>query len=88
MPPGPNPAASRPLRVEQMGRAWVVVEGLGVVSMHKRWGEAKAALADALKRREAFNKRYQSPDAPPPPEEPPPGSIVEGGSGGAVGGAS
>jgi hypothetical protein len=52
MPPGPNPAANRPLRVSRMGKAWVVVQGLGVVSMHKRWWEAKAALAEALKRQE------------------------------------
>jgi len=78
MPVGPNPAASRPMHVAPFGKAWAVVEGLGVIF----------ASRDKAQCEEELVRRHQSPDAPPPPEEPPPGSIVEGGSGKAVGGAS
>ena len=70
----------RPMHVAPMGRCWVLVEGLGVISMHRLKKEAEAEL----RRRRA----QKSPLAPPPPEEPPPGSIDEGGSDGAVAGAS
>jgi hypothetical protein len=79
MPPGPNPAASRPLHIAPFGKVWAVVEGLGVFFASCDRAEVEAELA----RLQA--KRQKSPLAPPPPEEPPPGSMVEGGSRGAVG---
>jgi hypothetical protein len=82
MPVAPNPAASRPMHVAPFGKAWAVVEGLGVIFASRDKAECEAELACLQA------KRQKSPDAPPPPEEPPPGSIVEGGSGKAAGGAS
>lgn len=45
LPPGPNPAASRPMHVAPFGKAWALVEGLGVISTHKLREEAEAELA-------------------------------------------
>lgn len=51
MPPGPNPHRDDPIHVASFGKVWAVVEGLGVISMHKERAEAEEALAAILKRR-------------------------------------
>lgn len=43
---GPNPAADRPECVRPFGKAWAVVEGLGVISTHATREEAEAAFAE------------------------------------------
>jgi hypothetical protein len=53
LPPGPNPAASRPAHVAAFGRIWAIVETLGVISTHRTREEAEAALAARLERRKA-----------------------------------
>ena len=65
-PTGPNPAASRPLHVAPFGRAWAVVEGLGVYFASVDRAEAEAELA----RLQA--KYHQLPSTPPPPDDPSP----------------
>ena len=54
MPVGPNPHMDDPIHVARFGQAWAVVESLGVISAHKRWREAKAALAAILQQRAAI----------------------------------
>ena len=51
LPPGPNPAATAPLRINPFGKAFALVEGLGVISLHRTRKEAKTALAAARERR-------------------------------------
>ena len=50
---GPNPALKKGLRVEPFANIFAVVEGLGVISLHKTRQEADAALADRAKPHEA-----------------------------------
>jgi hypothetical protein len=52
LPEGPNPAASASIHVEPFVAVFAVVEGLGVISLHRTQEEAQAALAAELERRE------------------------------------
>ena len=49
LPVGPNPAAKKGLRVEPFANIFALVEGLGVISLHKTREEAAAALAERAK---------------------------------------
>jgi hypothetical protein len=51
LPPGPNPAASAPLRVNPFGKIFALVEGLGVISLHRTRDEGEAAFAAEAERR-------------------------------------
>lgn len=51
LPEGPNPAATAPLRVEPFGSIYALVEGLGVISLHRTPEEGKTALEAELERR-------------------------------------
>jgi hypothetical protein len=51
MPVGPNPAASRPLHVAPFGKAWAVVEGLGVIFCSSVQAECEAELERQIQRR-------------------------------------
>jgi hypothetical protein len=42
---GPNPAASRPMHVAPFGKAWALVEGLGVIFASRDKAECEAELA-------------------------------------------
>ena len=46
-----NPHAYDPLHVEPYGKAWALVEGLGVITTHKTKPEAETALAAERNRR-------------------------------------
>jgi hypothetical protein len=48
---GPNPAASRGLRVRPFANIFALVESLGVISLHRTEQEAKTALEAELERR-------------------------------------
>ena len=50
---GPNPAAKKGLRVEPFANIFAVVEGSGVISLHKTREQAAAALADRAKPHQA-----------------------------------
>jgi hypothetical protein len=52
---GPNPAALKGPRVEPFGTGFALVEGLGVISLHRGETEAKTALEAYLERRERLN---------------------------------
>lgn len=52
MPVGPNPEAAKGLRVKPFANIFALVEGLGVVSLHKCEADAQTALEDELKRRQ------------------------------------
>ena len=53
MPVGPNPAIKKGLRVEPFANIFAVVEGLGVISLHRTREEADAALAGRAKPHQA-----------------------------------
>jgi len=53
LPPGPNPAASKGLRVEPFANIFALIEGLCVISLHPTQAEADAALAARRKPQEA-----------------------------------
>jgi hypothetical protein len=55
MPPGPNPEALKGLRVKPFANIFALVEGLGVISLHKTETDAKAALEGEIERRQRFN---------------------------------
>jgi hypothetical protein len=55
MPVGPNPAASRPMHVAPYGKAWAVVEGLGVIFASRDRAEAEVEL-ERLKRRQGESR--------------------------------
>jgi hypothetical protein len=55
LPVGPNPAASRPMHVAPFGKAWGVVEGLGVIFASRDRAEAEAEL-ERLKRRQGESR--------------------------------
>jgi hypothetical protein len=55
LPVEPNPAASRPMHVAPFGKAWAVVEGLGVIFTSRDRAEAEAEL-EQLKRRQGESR--------------------------------
>ena len=48
---GPNPEATKGLRVKPFANIFALVEGLGVISLHRTEAEAKTALEEWLERR-------------------------------------
>lgn len=56
MPEGPNPEATKGLRVKPFANIFALVEGLGVVSLHQTEAEAQTALEGEVERRIRFNK--------------------------------
>ena len=73
MPPGPNPEALKGLRVKPFANIFALVEGLGVISLHKTEPDAKAALEGEIERRTQANKRLSERAtcaAPPEAHEP------------------
>ena len=50
-PIGPNPAATKGLRVEPWANIFALVDGLGVISPYRTEAEAKTALEVELERR-------------------------------------
>jgi len=50
LPPGPNPALAKGLRVEPFASVWALVNGLGVVSIHRTEAAAQGALEDERER--------------------------------------
>lgn len=63
-PEGPNPAAAKGLRVEPFGAGFAVVEGLGVISLHRAETEAQTALERRLERRKLLRERAEPRPAP------------------------
>jgi hypothetical protein len=59
MPPGPNPHRDDPMQVKPFGRIWAVVEGLGVISLHRTREEAD----------EELKARLPKPKAEPPAQD-------------------
>jgi hypothetical protein len=51
LPPGPNPAASQGLRVKPFANIFALVDGLGVITLHRSEADAKTALESELERR-------------------------------------
>jgi hypothetical protein len=58
---------SRPPHVAPFGKVFAIVEGLGVVSAHKTYDEAKTALEELLERRR-LRERAQASAATSPAE--------------------
>jgi hypothetical protein len=58
MPEGPNPAAKLGLRVSPFANIFALVEGLGVISLHQKEADAKAALEGEIERRLRFNASH------------------------------
>ena len=56
MPEGPNPEATKGLRVKPFANIFALVESLGVVSLHKTEADAKTALEAELERRRQIRK--------------------------------
>jgi len=52
--PGPNPAASKGLRVSPFANIFALVDGLGVTTLHRTEADAKKALEAELERRRAL----------------------------------
>ena len=69
VPPGPNPEAAKGLRVKPFANIFALVEGLGVISLHKTEPDAKAALEGEIERRQRFNASHVL-DAKDPIEAP------------------
>lgn len=57
--PGPNPHAGDPLHVAPFGKAWALVEGLGVISAHKTKDDADRAYIEEQHRRADVLARYR-----------------------------
>ena len=69
----PNPEAAKGLRVKPFANIFALVEGLGVVSLHKTEADAKTALEGEIERRTQANKRLSERAtcaAPPEAHEP------------------
>jgi hypothetical protein len=60
LPPGPNPAAQLPLRVNPFGKVFALVEGLGVISLHNTREEGEAALAVEVERRHVLAAKLEA----------------------------
>ena len=70
---GPNPEATKGLRVKPFANVFALVEGLGVVSLHQTEADAKTALEGEIERRTQANKRLSERAtcaAPPEAHEP------------------
>jgi hypothetical protein len=63
-----NPEAKLGLRVKPFANVFALVEGLGVISLHKTEAEAKTALEGEIERRHRFNERLPERVEPPSPE--------------------
>jgi hypothetical protein len=57
LPVGPNPAAGKGLRVRPFANIFALVEGLGVVSLHRTEADAKTALEQEQERRKSLELR-------------------------------
>jgi hypothetical protein len=53
LPPGPNPAAAKGLRVAPFAKIFALVDGLGCISLHRTEAEAQTALDQERQRRRA-----------------------------------
>ena len=60
----PNPEATKGLRVKPFANIFALVEGLGVVSLHRTEADAKTALEEALERRAKLSAELQRRAAP------------------------
>jgi hypothetical protein len=57
LPPGPNPALKKGLRVEPWANVFALVEGLSVLSLHPKREGAEAALLERAKRHQPETDR-------------------------------
>jgi hypothetical protein len=64
-----NPEAAKGLRVRPFANIFALVEGLGVISLHKTEADAKTALEGEIERRLSFNKRLGDRPAPTEADE-------------------
>jgi len=56
-PEGPNPEAAKRLRVKPFANIFALVEGLGVISLHRTLSDAQTALEGEIERRRQANQR-------------------------------
>jgi hypothetical protein len=70
MPEGPNPEAAKGLRVKPFAKIFALVEGLGVMSLHRTEADAQTALEQEQERRSNFNKGSGDRAAPAETHEP------------------
>jgi hypothetical protein len=70
MPEGPNPEAAKGPRVKPFANVFALVEGLGVISLHRDEADANAALEGEIERRKRFNASHvvTDKDAVEPPQ--------------------
>lgn len=66
MPPGPNPAIAKGLRVAPFANIFALTETLGVISLHRTEAEANEALRSELERRRALRARAPASGSTPP----------------------
>ena len=66
---GPNPEATKGLRVKPFANIFALVEGLGVISLHRTEADAKTALEGEIERRKRFNERSGEGVKPAAPAE-------------------
>lgn len=69
VPPGPNPEATKGLRVKPFANVFALVDGLGVISLHRDEADAKTALDEEIERRKRFNERSGEGVKPAAPAE-------------------